>query len=173
VPSTSETTHVEIAVVVEIQIKVRIESMFPSADELASRRMLEQGLDEVGRVSGAGAGGGVMDLWVLVEHEDPAVTQIRGLVDRLGLTERTRVSVAAVSEDRDDDENWDPAPAVSSEAVERIANHLLAVGRSQGYVTYDQLNHLLPLEVDMTQAELDNLVSLLTNQGIMIVQDPR
>jgi Sigma-70 factor, region 1.1 len=169
-PKLSWLGRADIGVVAEIHIQIRIESTFPSTTEFSSRRSLEHALAKVGTVTGAGAGCGLMDVWVAVEHEDLAMTQIAELVDQFGLGERSRISVRRDDRERVD---ADDAPAVHElpEAHALVANELLALARSQGYVTYDQLNDLLPPEVETAQA-IDAWILLLENEGISIVKSP-
>ncbi len=48
---------------------------------------------------------------------------------------------------------------------------LIAKGKEQGYLTYDEVNHYLPDE-DINPEKLDNLIIALDEQGIELVEEP-
>jgi RNA polymerase primary sigma factor len=48
---------------------------------------------------------------------------------------------------------------------------LVAKGKEQGYLTYDEVNHYLPDE-DINPEKLDNLIIALDEQGIELVEEP-
>jgi hypothetical protein len=82
--------------VAEIHICVRCGGDgFPSADELSTRYALEDAIVEanVGEIVTAGAGAGVMDVFLTVRDEHAALSAVHAIVERLNLAARTTVSV--------------------------------------------------------------------------------
>jgi RNA polymerase primary sigma factor len=51
-----------------------------------------------------------------------------------------------------------------------IARKLIALGKSRGYVTYDEINRLLPAD-ELSTEEIDATMNLLTDAGINIVEE--
>lgn len=76
----------------EIHIQMRLRGQgFPSPDELQLRYELEDALEDqgVGEVVEAGAGGGVMDIFLEVEDGNMAMLAARRMVEAQGLKEIT------------------------------------------------------------------------------------
>lgn len=76
----------------EIHIQMRLRGQgFPSPDELQLRYELEDALEDqgVGEVVEAGAGGGVMDIFLEVEDSNLAMLAARRMVEAQGLKEIT------------------------------------------------------------------------------------
>lgn len=156
----------------EIHIQVDLATTFPSPEELALRHLLEAACKQrVGPISGAGAGGGVMDVWVMVEDGDAGTSEVAAVLAELAITDRTRVSLRAVERKRDDDDG--ELPRVLELAPEHVesAKSLLALGRAQGYVTYDQMNDILPDDV-ITKEAIEVWLELLANEGIEVCEVP-
>jgi hypothetical protein len=67
----------------------------PTAAELASRHAVEDALLEanVGEIVDCGSGRGVMDVFVEVVNAAEARLQITAILEKLGLTSRTKISV--------------------------------------------------------------------------------
>lgn len=154
----------------EIHIQVDLATTFPSREELALRHLLEAACKErVGQISGAGAGGGVMDVWVMVEDGDVGRNAVAAVLAELAITERTRVSLRVIDHETDDDS----PPRVLEIAPEHVefATMLLALGRAQGYVTYDQMNDILPDDV-ITKEAIEVWLELLANEDIEVCEGP-
>lgn len=101
----------------EVHVQIQIAGAFPSQDEHASRRALEQALAErnVGTNAGAGAGGGVMDVWVAVEDPKRALAQIHEILVLLGIRKQTIVKVRTL-EPADDP----PVPTSDDDALDDL-----------------------------------------------------
>jgi Sigma-70 factor, region 1.1 len=156
----------------EIHIQVDLATTFPSREELALRHLLEAACKErVGPISGAGAGGGVMDVWVMVEDADRGTSEVAAVLAELAITDRTRVSLRVVDRAPADDTDVLPsAPEIAQEHVE-AANSLVALGRAQGYITYDQMNDILPDDI-ITKEAIDTWLELLAREGIEVLDEP-
>jgi hypothetical protein len=82
--------------VAEIHICIKCEGDgFPSEDELALRNQLEDEIMKanLGTIVDSGGGRGVMDVFVEAQDVSAARSAIETLVERLGLADRTEVSV--------------------------------------------------------------------------------
>src|SRR5438477_12505309 len=56
--------------------------------------------------------------------------------------------------------------------MEKDLQTLVCRGRSQGYLTYDEVNAYLP-DQDVTPEKLDNLLLALDESGIELVEQPK
>src|SRR4051812_18868618 len=55
--------------------------------------------------------------------------------------------------------------------IDQELNELVAKGKTQGYLTYDEVNDYLPDEA-VTPEKLDNLLTALDEMGIELVTEP-
>jgi hypothetical protein len=78
----------------EIHIQLRLEEEFPDPEELSARHQLEDALEEegIGSVVDAGAGGGVMDIYVEVKDAAAALPEIHRLLEEHGWDDVAKVS---------------------------------------------------------------------------------
>ena len=71
-------------------------------------------------------------------------------------------------------ENEPKLPAENNKPQDQAMNaavkKLITRGRSQGFLTYDEINNLLPHE-QLTPEQIDSTMSLITDSGISIVED--
>jgi hypothetical protein len=157
----------------EIHVQVRIAERFPSRKELASRRALEAALCEIGEVTDAGAGGGVMDVWFRVDAADVAVPRVDEILARLDLADRTTVTVKPPSvsveiEAADGDE--EPAEGEDTVAAYELdgealagaiednhAGQILSFGVLPGYVAL----HVAVEDVSVAVAQISKLTEEL------------
>ena len=58
----------------------------------------------------------------------------------------------------------------SPEEVEKRVRHLLELGTSRGYLTYEELNHKLPDEV-VSPEKLDSLLMMMDEMGIKLIDE--
>jgi len=157
----------------EIHIQVDLATTFPTREELALRHLLEAACKErVGAISGAGAGDGVMDVWVMVEDGDAATNEVAAVLAELAIADRTRVSLRVIDRESVDD-GLERGPRVLEIAPEHVesARSLIALGRAQGYVTYDQMNDILPKDI-ITKEAIDAWLELLSIEGIEVCDNP-
>jgi hypothetical protein len=75
----------------EIHLQYELDDDFPSPEEVANKRALQEQLAELGDIDGSGAGGGVIDLWVSVRDVEVALSRIRALLRAIGIAERTKI----------------------------------------------------------------------------------
>ena len=74
-------------------------------------------------------------------------------------------SVAA-SEDEDQANRGLPA----AEAFQKALKRFLVKGKSQGYITYDELNEILPHDAASPE-QMDALLAMISEQGIVVVEE--
>src|SRR6266487_3178912 len=58
----------------------------------------------------------------------------------------------------------------SQEEVDNRVNHLLEMGTSRGYLTYEELNEKLPDEV-VSPDKLDSLLMMIDEMGIKLIDE--
>src|SRR5438093_11983706 len=58
----------------------------------------------------------------------------------------------------------------SQEEVDNRVNALIGLGKSRGYLTYDELNEQLPDEV-VSRDKLDSLLMMIDEMGIRLIDD--
>ncbi|MCI2393065.1 RNA polymerase sigma factor RpoD [Aliiroseovarius sediminis] len=68
--------------------------------------------------------------------------------------------------DRKDDQDNEPMVDVSQTAVKKM----IADAREKGYITYDQLNQVLPPE-HVSSEQIEDVMSMLSEMGINIIED--
>jgi hypothetical protein len=79
---------------IHIQIKLKEDRFFPSSEELQIRYKLEDTLEkQVGEIVDAGAGMGVMDIFVEVAHPDSSLKIIQSLLKEFQIEDITTVTV--------------------------------------------------------------------------------
>ncbi|MCI2398583.1 RNA polymerase sigma factor RpoD [Aliiroseovarius subalbicans] len=67
---------------------------------------------------------------------------------------------------KDDDQANEPMVDVSQEAVKKM----IAEAREKGYITYDQLNQVLPPD-QVSSEQIEDVMSMLSEMGINIIED--
>ena len=78
--------------------------------------------------------------------------------------------VAKVNEDQDTDsslEDGDDAPLTG--ALAKAVKKIVAKGKERGYVTYDEINRLLP-PAEYTSDQIDETMAMLSDIGINLVE---
>jgi hypothetical protein len=85
---------------IEISIRYTGDGM-PSLDELRERQALERRLAETGcgEITDAGAGEGLLEIYLEVQDAAVALPIVEGLVAELGLSPRTTIEVNPLEED--------------------------------------------------------------------------
>jgi len=68
--------------------------------------------------------------------------------------------------DRKDDQDNEPMVDVSQTAVKKM----IAEAREKGYITYDQLNQVLPPD-QVSSEQIEDVMSMLSEMGINIIED--
>ena len=76
--------------------------------------------------------------------------------------------------DNDDDEttkddSQDDTP-VSSDTSQARIKKMIAEAREKGYITYDQLNQVLPPD-QASSEQIEDVMSMLSEMGINIIED--
>ena len=80
--------------------------------------------------------------------------------------------VAKVNEDQDSDgamDDGDDAP-IASGALAKAVKKIVAKGKERGYVTYDEINRLLP-PAEYTSDQIDETMAMLSDIGINLVEE--
>ncbi len=67
---------------------------------------------------------------------------------------------------KDDDQDDEPMGDVSQKAVKKM----IAEAREKGYITYDQLNQVLPPD-QVSSEQIEDVMSMLSEMGINIIED--
>ena len=70
------------------------------------------------------------------------------------------------SSDQQDQDSDDTSLDMSQSAVKRM----IAEARERGYITYDQLNQVLPPE-QVSSEQIEDVMSMLSEMGINIIED--
>ena len=68
--------------------------------------------------------------------------------------------------DRKDDQDNEPMTDTSQTAVKKM----IAEAREKGYITYDQLNQVLPPD-QVSSEQIEDVMSMLSEMGINIIED--
>jgi RNA polymerase primary sigma factor len=77
--------------------------------------------------------------------------------------------MAAKDTDDTKDTREDDEP-VSSDMDQAAIKKMIAEAREKGYITYDQLNHVLPPE-QVSSEQIEDVMSMLSEMGINIIED--
>ncbi len=77
--------------------------------------------------------------------------------------------MAVKESDESKDTNQDDEP-VSSDMDQAAIKKMIAEARERGYITYDQLNHVLPPE-QVSSEQIEDVMSMLSEMGINIIED--
>jgi RNA polymerase primary sigma factor len=78
----------------------------------------------------------------------------------------TRMAAKDTEERKSDDQDADVSLDVSQTAVKKM----IAEARERGYITYDQLNAVLPPE-QVSSEQIEDVMSMLSEMGINIIED--
>ena len=70
------------------------------------------------------------------------------------------------TEDRKTEEETDLSLDMSQAAVKKM----IAEARERGYITYDQLNNVLPPD-QVSSEQIEDVMSMLSEMGINIIED--
>ena len=57
------------------------------------------------------------------------------------------------------------------DALEHALQHALTIGERKGVVTVDQLNEVLPADLDLTARQIEELMAALSDKGIHVIED--
>ena len=74
--------------------------------------------------------------------------------------------MAKDDDDKPDAKDEDPSLDMSQAAVKRM----IADARERGYITYDQLNTVLPPE-QVSSEQIEDVMSMLSEMGINVIED--
>ena len=67
---------------------------------------------------------------------------------------------------KDEDQDGDISMDVSQAAVKRM----IADARERGYITYDQLNSVLPPD-QVSSDQIEDVMSMLSEMGVNVIED--
>ncbi|CTQ49995.1 RNA polymerase sigma factor RpoD [Jannaschia donghaensis] len=74
-----------------------------------------------------------------------------------------------MAKDTDDDKQRDPEGDHSLDMSQAAVKRMIAEARTRGYITYDQLNEVLPPE-QVSSEQIEDVMSMLSEMGINIVE---
>ncbi|SDY57432.1 RNA polymerase primary sigma factor [Jannaschia faecimaris] len=74
-----------------------------------------------------------------------------------------------MAKDTDDDKQRDPEGDHSLDMSQAAVKRMIADARTRGYITYDQLNEVLPPE-QVSSEQIEDVMSMLSEMGINIVE---
>ncbi|WP_179379216.1 RNA polymerase sigma factor RpoD [Jannaschia marina] len=74
-----------------------------------------------------------------------------------------------MAKDTDDDKQRDPEGDHSLDMSQAAVKRMIAEARTRGYITYDQLNQVLPPE-QVSSEQIEDVMSMLSEMGINIVE---
>ena len=74
-----------------------------------------------------------------------------------------------MAKDTDDDKQRDPEGDHSLDMSQAAVKRMIAEARTRGYITYDQLNDVLPPE-QVSSEQIEDVMSMLSEMGINIVE---
>ncbi len=77
------------------------------------------------------------------------------------------MAVKESDESKDTDQDDEP---VSSDMDQAAIKKMIAEARERGYITYDQLNHVLPPD-QVSSEQIEDVMSMLSEMGINIIED--
>ena len=72
--------------------------------------------------------------------------------------------------DTDDRKNEDPANEPMVDVSQEAVKKMIAEARERGYITYDQLNQVLPPD-QVASEQIEDVMSMLSEMGINIIED--
>ena len=75
-----------------------------------------------------------------------------------------------MAKDTDDDKQQDPDGDHSLDMSQAAVKRMIAEARTRGYITYDQLNQVLPPE-QVSSEQIEDVMSMLSEMGINIIEN--
>jgi RNA polymerase primary sigma factor len=97
---------------------------------------------------------------------------IRGntLPNHRAWVQRARECRMAAKENDDTKDTREDDESVSSDMDQTAIKKMIAEAREKGYITYDQLNHVLPPD-QVSSEQIEDVMSMLSEMGINIIED--
>ena len=74
------------------------------------------------------------------------------------------------AKDNDDRKTEDQEPEISLDMSQAAVKKMIAEAREKGYITYDQLNQVLPPD-QVSSEQIEDVMSMLSEMGINIIED--
>ncbi len=74
------------------------------------------------------------------------------------------------AKDAQDKKNDDQQPAAMGDMSQESIKKMIAAAREKGYITYDQLNRVLPPD-QVSSEQIEDVMSMLSEMGINIIED--
>ena len=74
------------------------------------------------------------------------------------------------AKDADDRKSDDQDAEISLDMSQTAVKKMIAEAREKGYITYDQLNHVLPPD-QVSSEQIEDVMSMLSEMGINIIED--
>lgn len=74
------------------------------------------------------------------------------------------------AKDTDDRKPDDQEPEISLDMSQTQVKKMIAEAREKGYITYDQLNQVLPPD-QVSSEQIEDVMSMLSEMGINIIED--
>ena len=74
------------------------------------------------------------------------------------------------AKDADDRKPEDQDAEISLDMSQTAVKKMISEARDKGYITYDQLNHVLPPD-QVSSEQIEDVMSMLSEMGINIIED--
>ena len=74
------------------------------------------------------------------------------------------------AKDTDDRKSADQEPETSLDMSQAAIKKMIGEAREKGYITYDQLNQVLPPD-QVSSEQIEDVMSMLSEMGINIIED--